>query len=76
MPERIKAPSTKEDLLIIIQESWNHFDKEYCFKLLKSMPERNKSVIKTLEGTTKYSNFLVNESQNVFLKMNWEVPIP
>ena len=31
MSERIKASSTKEDLLIVIQENWNHFDKEYCF---------------------------------------------
>ena len=26
-----------------IQESWNPFDKEYCFKLVKSMPEKIKS---------------------------------
>ena len=29
-----KATSTKEDLLSAIWESWNHFNKEYCFKLV------------------------------------------
>ena len=38
--------STK-DLLTAIQENWNHFDKEYCFEFVKSMPERIKTVIKT-----------------------------
>ena len=39
-----KVPFTKEDLLITIQESGNNFHKEFCFKLVKSMPERIKSV--------------------------------
>ena len=30
-----KAPYSKEDLLTTIQSSWNHFDKEFCFKLVK-----------------------------------------
>ena len=34
----------KEDLLTVIQESWNHFDEEYCFKLVKSMPKRIKAL--------------------------------
>ena len=44
-----KAPSTKEDLLTVIWESWNHFDKKkrYCFKLAEYMPERITIVIKT-----------------------------
>ena len=36
----------QKNLLITIQEIWNHFDKEYCFKLVKAMPERFKAVIK------------------------------
>ena len=44
MPERIKAQSTKEDLLTVIQESWNDFDKESYFKLVKSLPERIKAL--------------------------------
>ena len=31
--------STKEDPLTAIRESWNYFHKEYCFKLVKFMPE-------------------------------------
>ena len=41
-----KALSTKEDLLTAISESWNNFDKEYCFKLVNTIPERIKTVIK------------------------------
>ena len=41
-----KALSTKADLLVAIQESFNHFDKKCCFKLVKSMPGRIKVVIK------------------------------
>ena len=26
-----------------LRESWNQFDKQYCFKLVKSMPEKNYS---------------------------------
>lgn len=40
-----KVPSTK-DILTTVQESWNSFDKRYCFELMKSMPERIKVVIK------------------------------
>ena len=42
-----KAGSTKEDLLTVIRDSWNSFDKEYCFKLVKCMPERIKIIIKS-----------------------------
>ena len=41
-----KAQSTKEDLLNAIPESWIHFHKEYCFKLVKCMPQLMKTVIK------------------------------
>lgn len=41
-----KVPFSKNYLLTAIHESWNHFDKEHCFKLLKYMPERIKTVIK------------------------------
>ena len=37
-----------------IWEIWNHFDKEYCFELMKLMPERIKVVIKALGGAIKY----------------------
>ena len=50
----VKAPSTKEDLLTAIQESWNHFDKEYCFKLMKSMSKRIKAVMKIQGRAIKY----------------------
>ena len=43
-----------KDLLIAIQESWNHFDKEYGFKLVNSIPERIKAVIKTRGRQIKY----------------------
>ena len=49
-----KAPPIR-DLLSPIQEIWNHFDKEFCFKLVKSIPERIKAIIKTRRGTTKFS---------------------
>ena len=42
-----KAPSTKETA---IQEDWNHFDKEYCFKFVKSIPVRIEAVIKVQGG--------------------------
>ena len=48
------ALSIKEDLLRVIQEKWNQFDKEYCFKLKKSMFERIKAEIKAWGGTAKY----------------------
>ena len=39
-----------------MQESWNYSDKEYCFKLVKSMPERTKGVIKA-QGEVAKSQF-------------------
>ena len=47
-----KVPATKENLLTAIRESWNHFDKEYYFELVKSMPERIKVVKKAQRGET------------------------
>lgn len=44
----------KKDLLTTIQESWNDFDKEYCFKLRKSIPERIKAVMKACGWAIKY----------------------
>ena len=38
-----KVPSIKEDQFTKI---WKFFDKEYFFKLLKSIPERIQAVIK------------------------------
>ena len=42
------------DLLTSNWKSWNHFDKECCFRIMKSMPERIKAVIKALEEETKH----------------------
>ena len=47
-----KIPSIKKDLLTGIRESWNFFDKEYYFKLVKPTPERIKDVIKAWKGAT------------------------
>ena len=49
-----KIKKNTSDLLTRIQESWNHSDKEYCFKLRKSTPERINAVIKAQIGATKY----------------------
>ena len=48
-----KVPFT-EDLLTAIQERWNHLHKERYFKLVKSIPERIKILIKSQGGATKY----------------------
>ena len=54
IPERIKVvlkaqqgsiEMIEKNLLTAIWESWNHFDTENFFKLVKSIPER--TVIKT-----------------------------
>ena len=45
----------KQNLLTAIQESWNHFDKEYYSKLVKSMPKKIKVGIKARGGAAKYS---------------------
>ena len=47
-----KVPSNK-DLLTAIRQNWNLFDKEHCFKLVKSMPERVQAVIDA-QGRAKY----------------------
>ena len=58
------------DLLTAIQESWNYLDKEYCFKLEKSLPERNEAVINTEEEQLSIdSNVFVNEFHNFFLNI-------
>ena len=36
------ASSTKEDPLINIEKSWNHFDKEYYFKTMKVIHEKKR----------------------------------
>ena len=48
------APFNQKDLLTAIQKSWNHFDKDYCFELVKFMPERITAVIKAWGGVAKY----------------------
>ena len=49
-----KAQSTKNDLLTAILEVWSNFDKEYCFKLAKSMPEIIKVIIRAWEEVIKF----------------------
>ena len=38
------SPSTKEDLLTAIWESWNDFNKEYHFQLMNSLNEKIEAV--------------------------------
>ena len=63
-----KAPFTK-DLLTDIQKSWNHFNKEYWFKLVKSLPERIKVVSKAWEATMYFNFFFLKEFHNFFLNI-------
>ena len=65
-----KAPMIKEYLLTAIRESWNHFDKGYYFKLVKSLAERIKAVIKAQRGVTN-SIFL---SMNYIFSQYWVIP--
>ena len=39
----------KEGQLTVIQEILNHFDKEYCFRLVKTMPEKIKPFLNLKE---------------------------
>ena len=74
MPKRIKASSIKEDLLTSIQESWNHSDKEYCFKLVISMPEKERlHTIKARDRLTKYQFNLLSNNSIIFPKY-WVIP--
>ena len=41
----------KKDLLTAIQQNLDHFDKEYCFNLVKSMPEKIMVVVKDWGGS-------------------------
>ena len=52
--ETIKAQSSKEDLLTVIQQSWNHCDEEYGSKLLKSIPKIIKATTKSDKEQDKY----------------------
>ena len=49
-----KAPSTEEDPLTAMWESCNHFDKEYYFKLVKSIPEKILNITKVQVEANKY----------------------
>ena len=49
-----EAPFIREYILTTIQESWNHFEKEYCFKLGKSQPKRIKNILKAQGEVSKY----------------------
>ena len=53
--------STYEDQWTAIQENWNHFGEEYCFKFVKSIFERIKANIKAWGGATKHPYFFVTE---------------
>ena len=39
---------------IPIRESWNNFDKEYCFDLALTLSGMDFTVIKVRDGATKY----------------------
>ena len=74
--------NNNKDLLTVIQESWNHFNKEYCLKLLKFMPQRIKAVIKARRELIKYFFcqwipyffFDIWLFHNIFLWMTWKIP--
>lgn len=53
-----KDSRIKKDLLTTIPESWNDFDKEYCFKLQKSIPERIKAVMKVDERQLSINSYV------------------
>ena len=44
----------QKKLFTAFRECCKHFDKEYCFKLEKSMPGRIEAVTKDGGGATKY----------------------
>ena len=48
------TPFSKEVSLSTIGKRWIHFDKEYCFRLMKLMSKIIKDVIKSPVGSTKY----------------------
>lgn len=47
-------PSNLEDLWLKFERIWNEVDSELCKKLVHSMPDRIRSVIKARGGHTKY----------------------
>ena len=50
-----KVSTNNEDLLKVIQESWNQFNEEYCVRLVKSMPKRTIFDVKASREATRYS---------------------
>ena len=62
--KRKKVSATIEDLLIAIRENWRHFDKEYCFKLVKPLLEKI-MLLKSFEER-KLSIDFFNEFPNIF----------
>jgi hypothetical protein len=46
--------SGKEDLWEKVQQVWNEMDIDFCIKLIQSMPERIKDVIKARGGYVKW----------------------
>ena len=67
---RDKGPSTKEDLLTAFWESWNQFDKEYYFKLVKEL--RLSYVF--LFFDSEFHNFFLNSGSfhDIFLCVAWK----
>ena len=49
-----KNPHNVKELLTVIHEAWNEFLHERLLKLIDSMPNRCKAVIKARGGPTRY----------------------
>ena len=58
--------SLTKGLLTDNQKNWDHFDKKYCFKIVKSITERIKAVIKTQKGG------LIETMETDLLTVFWE----
>ena len=55
---KVMDPSTEEDQLMAIRESWNHFDGEYYSKLVKIDARNNKGCHKkSREVTNSFFSF-------------------
>jgi hypothetical protein len=52
--KRKPLPKTKQELIEVIQEEWRKITIEMCHRLILSMPNRVKAVIKAKGGYTKY----------------------
>jgi hypothetical protein len=52
--KRKPLPKSKQELIKVIQEEWQKITIKTCHRLILSMPNRVKTVIKAKGGHTKY----------------------